>query len=310
MKKPAEPHDDLLDPAIRQLLEVVEHGSLSAAAKAMGLTQPTLSVAMRKLEEKLSAQLLHRTARGVRPTRAGELLVARAREARAALRAAHDEIGALANEPRGSFRIGCHESLGTYFLPGFMARFLERFPAIQLSLFNANSREVEDAIVERRVDVGLVVNPSNHPDTIVRPLFDDAVAFVAVGKLLGRGPSSEARSVHTLKSTLVLMVPALRQSQELLAQLDHRVRTLECESMALVKSLVLDATGVGILPYRVATHGVPKKRLQVLEGLPRYRDHIALVRRADVPVTRGLRVLIDALQDRGASVDPLPAGLR
>jgi DNA-binding transcriptional LysR family regulator len=66
--------------------------------------------------------------------------------------------------------------------------------------------------------------------------------------------------------------------------------------MELVKSLVLDGVGVGILPRRVAAHGVTKGRLSSLEGTPYFDDTITLVRRYDLHQTRGARVLTQELE--------------
>lgn len=288
-----------LETGLGHFLAVVEHGSFTAAAKAAHVSQPSLSVAVRKLEERLGTALLHRHARGVEPTRAGQILIERSRQARGALEAAADEIAALQSEPRGRYRLGCHESLGTYFLPGFMGPFLAKHPGIELTLFNANSIQVEEAIVTREIDLGLVVNPGRHPDTVVRPLFADQVLFVAASKVAKRFDDPTG----ALAELPLLHVPAIRQTQHLLGSLRQQEldppRLIACSSMSLVKSLVLDGTGVGILPWRVAAHGVPKGRLVPLE-LPRYDDRIALVWRADAPSTAALEELRQAIRDQGA----------
>ena len=296
-----------LESALGHFLAVVEHGSFTAAAKAQHVSQPSLSVAVRKLEERLGTPLLHRHARGVEPTRAGRILVERSRQARGALEAAGDEIAALLSEPRGRYRLGCHESLGAYFLPGFMGPFLERYPGIELNLFNANSVQVEEAIVAREIDLGLVVNPGRHPDTVVQPLFDDQVLFVAARRRVRSFESDE----DALQELPLLHVPAIRQTQHLLGTLRQRDlaprREIACSSMALVKSLVLDGTGVGVLPWRVAVHGVAKGRLRALD-LPRYDDHIALVWRADAPSTAALEELRRGIRAHGERLAEEPVG--
>ena len=293
-----------LESALAHFVAVVEHGSFTAAARSRHVSQPSLSVAVRKLEERLGTPLLHRHARGVEVTRAGAILLERARQAHSALEAAGDEIAALHSEPRGRYRLGCHESLGTYFLPGFMGPFLARHPAIDLTLFNANSAQVEAAIVAREIDLGLVVNPGRHPDTIVRPLFDDQVLFVASAKV----SRARADDAEALQSLPLLHVPAIRQTGHLLDRLRQEGleprRPIACSSMALVKSLVLDGTGIGILPWRVASHGVPRGRLRALD-LPRYDDTIALVWRADAPNTAAMGELRDAIRRQGEALAAL-----
>lgn len=303
--------EPLVSAPLSYFVAVAEHGSVTAAAKAMHISQPSLSVAVKKLEEEVGAQLLHRSRRGVTLTRAGELLLSRARQAQQVLGAARDELRALETEPRGRFVLGCHESLGTYVLPGFMGRFLGRHPGIELRLMNANSREVEQAIVERRVDVGLVVNPARHPDCVVQPLFEDTVTFLVASALRRR----RKRPQDLLSSHPLLHVPELHQTRQLLDALRNAgievQRQIACSSMELVKSLVLDGAGVGVLPYRVATHGVAAGRLLPLaRGLPVYGDRITLVRRADLPKTAGARALLDSLLAHGRSLPELPVELR
>lgn len=301
----AEP--DLLATPLRYFQHVAERGSFTAAARALRVSQPSLSVAVRKLEETLGTPLLHRSRQGVSLTRAGAILLEHTRQAGRTLEAARQEMLALDTEPRGRFTLGAHESLAAYLLPGFMARFLERYPAIRLELDNGNSRAVEQAVVDRRLDVGLVVNPSRHDDCVVVDLFEDRVGFVVSA---ARWRRAEAAPEELLARLPLVHVPVLAQTQYLLGALAtagiEPPSQLTCSSMELVKSLVLDGVGVGILPYRVARHGVSAGRLVPLGGsLPVFEDVITLVRRYDLPMTAGARVLIEGLRAHAAAMPPL-----
>jgi DNA-binding transcriptional LysR family regulator len=269
------------------------------------VTQPAVSQAVKKLEERFGAQLLLRNRKRVTASSAGGTLARGAMVAFEALGEAVDQIADELSEPRGRIRLGCHESLGAYALPGFMARFLRSYPAVELTLWNGTSREVERALVDGRVDLGLVVNPSRHPDTVVQPLFKDTVELIHSERVAV--PATEL-----LASLPLLYVPELVQSQHILAALGKRklaaARLLPCSSLELVKNLVLDRVGVGILPHRVAAHGVPRGRLRSASPpLPRYRDQVALVRRYDLPRTAAIRVATERLLAHGrrlASRDP------
>ncbi len=300
---------DLLAAPLRYFQRVAEHGSFTAAARAMSVSQPSLSVAVRKLEEALGAALLHRSRQGVSLTRAGEILLEHMRQADRTLEAARDELLALSTEPRGTFSLGAHESLAGYVLPGFMARFFERYPEVHITLHNGNSRHVETGVIERRLDLGLVVNPTRHPDCVVTELFEDRVGFV-VSAALKRRFGGDARAL--LAEAPWISVPELQQTQYLVGALaaDGVTPTshLTCSSMELVKSLVLDGVGVGVLPYRVAAHGVSAGRLVALDPkLPVFDDVISLVRRYDLPMTAGARVLLDELKAHGNSLPRAPA---
>ena len=125
-------------------------------------------------------------------------------------------------------------------------------------------------------------------DLIIVPVFEDSV------ELFHCLPSRRFDDPLAIVSTMPLIyVPELTQSQEILVQLQKRrvaaSQLITCSSLELVKSLVVDEVGVGILPRRVAEHGVRKRLRSLSPPLPRYRDRIALVRRYDAPPTAAIR---------------------
>lgn len=284
-----------LDPtSLSALLAVIDTGSFTEAARTLGMSQPAVSLAVKRLEERLGTALLVRTRKRIAPSRPGEVLAAGARLAFEALGNALAQIANEDAEPSGRVVLGCHESLAAYSLPTFMARFLREYPKVELKLWNGRSQEVERELTAGRLDLALIVNPRQHPDLVIVPVFDDSV------ELFHCLPSRRGSDPAALLSAMPLIyVPELTQSQDILLQLPKRriapARLLPCSSLELVKSLVLDEVGVGILPRRVAEHGTRKRLHSLSPPLPLYRDHIALVRRYDVPLTAAIRVVIDEL---------------
>ncbi len=291
--------------ALSYFVKVVEIGSFTAAAQELRISQPSLSVAVRKLEQELGTQLLVRGSRGVRTTATGDALMKRARQVLRALEQAREEIDGLEADPRGSFVIGCHESLAAYLLPGFMSKFLQDYPDIQISLWNGRSMDVQREVVASRIDLGVVVNPEEHPDCVIQPLFYDEVGFHVSKSLLKRAGGSPA---EILTRSPLVYVPQLRQVNYLLGALGAEGleprQHLRCSSLELVKSLVLDGVGVGILPHRVAGYGVPATRLTMLP-LPRFRDTITTVRRYDAHMTQAGRLLLDTLSEHARRMPEL-----
>src|SRR5262249_19541175 len=139
---------DLRD--LRYFIAIASSGSMTAAAKALRVAQPTLTVAMQSLEEELGTLLLVRERNGVRLTVTGQELLGHANEVLRLLESAEQRIKGLERADEGSFILGCHESLGAYFLPDFMARFLREYPRIELLISNETSSQVRDSVVERR----------------------------------------------------------------------------------------------------------------------------------------------------------------
>ncbi len=287
---------------LRSFQEVARRGSITAAARALGVSQPTLTVAMQRLERELGTTLLLRGRAGVTVTDTGRALAREAEEILAVVARAEQRIRGLEEDERGRFVVGCHESLGAYFLPAFMRGFLREAPGIDLVLWNGASAAVRDAVVARDVHFGLVVNPSPHPDLVLREMFEDAVDFFSAE------PTARTLALAHDRVRKGPLVHAARvgESRTLIATLEAQgvvcPRTLACGDFELVKSLVLEGLGVGVLPRRVAAYGAGDRLARVHPQLPNFPDTIHLVFRADLPRTGGARRVKDALTAQGRAL--------
>jgi molybdate transport repressor ModE-like protein len=292
---------------LRYFQAVAESGSLTAAAKKLKVSQPTLTVAMKNLEERLGTTLLLRSRSGVSLTATGQELLRHAGEVFALLERAEQKIMGLETEEVGTFVIGCHESLGAYFLPDFMTGFLESAPRIDVTLWNGSSADVTDAVVNRRVDFGLIVNPIPHPELVLLELFKDAMDFV-----VRRGAVDDLASAHArLRAGPLVFAGRVEQCQDLLGRLAADAllptRMLSCGDLELVKSFALAGLGVALLPRRVAAYGQQGKLRRLHPSLPFFPDTIYLAFRADMHRTRAATRLKDALVAHGralADTDP------
>src|SRR3954471_20262689 len=109
---------------LRYFQTVARCGSLSAAARILQVSQPGLTAVIKQLEESFGTKLLVRLRTGVTLTSTGEELLRFANDSLGRLEEVEQRIKGLESEEIGSFVIGCHESLGAYFLPHWMASFL------------------------------------------------------------------------------------------------------------------------------------------------------------------------------------------
>lgn len=299
---------------LRYFQAVVVAGSLTAAARVLRVSQPTLTVAIRTLEERLGTTLLLRGPRGVEVTATGEELLRHVLVVFETLEEAQRRIHGLEEEEVGSFTLGCHESLGAYFLPGFMGPFLARWPRIQLTLWNATSAQVRQAVVDQEIPFGLVVNPDPHPDLVMVDLYEDNVDLFVAARLLPPPEAPEAERLARVEALLrrgpLVFAGRVLQSQQIIDRLAEQDRLpgrmLRCGDFELVKSLTLGGVGVGILPRRVAAYGYGGELRSLGPGLPLIPDRIFLLFRSDMHRTRGARCLKEALIDYGRSLNGQP----
>lgn len=273
---------------LRYFLEVARTGNISRAAERLGITQPTLSLAIRRLEDNLGAPLLLRNKVGVRLTKSGEKLVARGRLLLREWERIADEARRDESEIRGRYSIGCHPSVALYSLPKLLPRLLAEHADLELSIAHDLSRKITEDVISFKLDFGIVVNPWDHPDLVIQEFSRDEVTLWCAPKPspLQQGPE---------ESLVLLCDPELLQTQALAAQLERQKirfgRTVTSSSLEVIATLVEAGAGVGILPGRVAEReGGPILR-RWRKNAPIFEDRHCLVYRADAQRSAASRAL-------------------
>jgi DNA-binding transcriptional LysR family regulator len=164
---------------LKTLAAVAHHGSFSRAALALGLTQPAISMQIRQLEEALGAPVLVRTGRQVRPSPAGEILLAHAERALRELDGAADRLHALRGVVAGRVRLGTSEAVLNYLLPPILARLCRRHPALDVRLVTGTARQISEAVIADELDLGIVALPVRRRELVAEPLFSHRMVAVA-----------------------------------------------------------------------------------------------------------------------------------
>lgn len=164
---------------LRALEAVARRGSFSRAAHELHLTQPAVSMQVRALEAEVGAPLLERVGKRAFPTAAGEVLLAHAARARHELESALERIHGLKGIVAGRIRIGTSASISTYLLPSALRAFRARYPRTDLVIVTGNAGEIARAVVEGRLDVGIVSLPVRARELIVSAFHDDELVAIA-----------------------------------------------------------------------------------------------------------------------------------
>jgi DNA-binding transcriptional LysR family regulator len=163
---------------LRIFVEVAERGHVRRAAEALGMSQSAASASIAALEAGYQIKLFDRIGRGIQITEAGRIFL---REARAVLdRAAiaRSALQDLAGFPVGPLAIAASQTIATYWLPRRLASFHAAHPRVRLTVVIRNTHEVESAVVEGEVNVGLVEGPTGHPALIRKQIDHDQVVLV------------------------------------------------------------------------------------------------------------------------------------
>jgi len=164
--------------SLRLFCRIVELKSFSLAAEEMHITQPAASQQMRTLERQLGTVLIDRSSHEVLPTDAGSVLHVRARQMLELQEQALMELGNLDQLRGGAVAVGASTGPGEHILPRLIVGFRDRYPDVRVGLRVADTHEVIEEVLGRRLEVGVVGAPSSRDDLEVRPLARDEIVFV------------------------------------------------------------------------------------------------------------------------------------
>jgi molybdate transport repressor ModE-like protein len=164
---------------MRLLVEIERQGSVSAAAAAIGIGQPSASQHLRLLEAAAGQRLVERTGRGSRLTEAGRILAARAAQALSMLGAAEEELGALAGLQTGTIHLGASTAPGVYVLPDTLGCFRRSYPGVTVEVEVAASDEILKRLLAGRVQLALVGATRADDRIELEPFLEDEVVGVA-----------------------------------------------------------------------------------------------------------------------------------
>jgi DNA-binding transcriptional LysR family regulator len=160
---------------LRVLREVATCGSFSAAAESLAFTQPAVSRQIATLEAEAGTRLVDRTARGVRLTPAGELLVEHADVILGRIAAAESQLEALAEVDAGRLRLGTFPTASATLTPLGLAAFAQEYPGVDLRVVEGRSPELLPLVAAGELDLALVpdTGPDAPADVALEHLMDD-----------------------------------------------------------------------------------------------------------------------------------------
>jgi DNA-binding transcriptional LysR family regulator len=277
---------------VEGFLEVARRGSVSRAAEALFITQPTLTARLHGLERELDAKLFLRTPRGMRLTDAGRAWVPFAERAMRALVEGRDALEQVKAASAGHLTIGSALAVSTYILPDLLERFVAAHPRVEVSVRTGHSEDIVELVLRDEVQIGLG-RAITHPDLELRPFYREELVLVCAPD----HPFVKRKSVTLAEVTNQKLIMFDRTSsyyeitQSAFVSSGVRLRRyMEMDSIEAAKKMVERGLGVALLPRTSVVREVEAATMSRvrLRDAPHMYNSIAVFRRRDAGRPEGV----------------------
>ncbi len=288
---------------LRYIVALARERHFGRAADKCNVSQPTLSVAVKKLEDELGIALFERSAGDVRATPIGSQVVAQA-ERTLAEAARVTEIAAAGKDPlSGPLRLGVIYTIGPWLLPALVPRVKARAPNMPLFIAEGYTENLLERLKSCELDVLVLALPIDEPGIVAQPVYDEAFrTLVPVGH-----PWAKLKSLRPeqLLDEPLLMLGAGNCFRDQVLDLCTRAsqgespQVLEGSSLETIRHMVSSGVGVTVMPAS-SVDGIPAN--DPLLRVKRFTDptptrRVGLVWRSSFPRHKAIDLMRQALLD-------------
>lgn len=289
---------------LKYIVALAQEQHFGRAAEKCFVSQPTLSVAVKKLEEELDVAIFERSKSSVTLTPLGERIIAQAQRVLEEARTIKDIASFGRDQLSSPLKIGAIYTIGPYIFPHLVPEIHREAPAMPLYLEESYTSILRRQLREGELDAIIVALPFTEPDVVTRPLFDEN--FVVVLPLNHRWHKLKAIEPSQLAEEELLLLgeghcfrdQVLAQCPDL-AQKYHSKMSgmLEGSSLETLKHMVATGLGITVLPESAISNlDLNLVATKPFKSPVPYRT-IALAWRASFPRGQAIDLLINAVKD-------------
>jgi len=253
--------------ALKTFITLVEVNNFTKTSEILHISQPSVSLHIKNLEQELQTTLFIRSPKSVQITPTGDILYNRAKQIMAITEQAKEEILAYHHEIQGTLIIGASFTIGEYILPPIIASLQQQFPQLELQIIIGNTKEIIQYTKLLQVDIGLIEGQAHDHELIIKPFMQDELFIVSA-------------SNHPLTKESTITVEDLQQQNWVAREegsgtryyLDHlfRANGLQVRSLLTVssnqgvKESVIQGLGLSLLSASVIQRELKSGDIKIL----------------------------------------------
>lgn len=278
--------------------QVIAHGSFSAAAERLNLTQPAVSLHIRQLETRLNLRLIERVGKRIKPTSAGLTLLEHIGRIDAVVNAALLDLSSHAQGIAGKIAIGTGATACIHLLPNILQTLRRQFPALDVRVSTGNTDAILRDVEQNRLDLALVTLPAAGRSLSVTPLLEDEFVGIFSAEQLDM---PQLLTAEALAGMPLVVFEGGSSTRRLIDDwyLKAGVRAkpvMELGSIEAIKEMVAAGLGYSIVPKIAVAAAHHRRGLQVKPLTPPLSRTLGIALRQDKPLGSALRKVLEALE--------------
>lgn len=281
---------------LKYFCSLAKIGNFTHTATHLGIAQPALSMAIKKLEDEVGLKLVNRAERQMTLTSDGEVLLRHAQQILESVNQAELEIQELKGIETGTIQFGASSMLSSYYLPTVLAKFKQRYPKVHINLIEAGTASLQQMLLEGVLDLALVRSDRPHDQIRCVELFEEeVVACVPLDHPLSQQTS--IKMADFCQQPLVLFREGyfLRESVSQYSKQQHIELDLRFETnlIDLLKAMVINEVGISTGLSRIISKD---DQLVTLPFEPKIPLHIGIGWKKSHYLSKASRAFVDFMQ--------------
>ncbi|MFS0601211.1 LysR family transcriptional regulator [Peribacillus frigoritolerans] len=255
--------------ALKTFVTLVEVKNFTKTAEILLMSQPSVSLHIKKLEEEFQTKLFLRSPKFLKVTLTGEILYDRAKQMITIYEQTRQDIQEHDRSIKGELKIGASFTIGEYILPSLLIDLQEEYPELELQVVIGNTEEIVQAVRLYKVDIGLIEGQTNEKELSVHPFMQDELFIVSSNKHeLANKDDVEITDLHDQAWVTREVGSGTRE------YLNHVIRSngLKIKSILTISSnqgiketLIKNGSGLALLSRSVIERDVQNKIISIIQ---------------------------------------------
>jgi len=260
----------MLDFRLKVFYTVAKRLSFTKAAEELFISQPAVTKHIHELEQQLGIALFERIGNKITITPAGKIALRYADEIFTSYRNLEYDINQLKHERGGRLQIGASTTIAQYFIPPLLARFNQRYTDIKTSLISGNTEHIEQALLEKDIQLGIIEGNSRNPQLKYIEFARDEIVLISnAAYTYGTGEALSPQELCAIpllvrehgSGTLEVLTEALKRLKLKLTDLNIAMYMSSTESM---KSYLHHAPGAAFLSMQAVSRELEAGEFKIL----------------------------------------------